>query len=475
LPFESAQFLSFVLCTLTAYWALSKYRTAQKWLLLAISLGFYSRYSWDFTGLLLASTSANWLISQRIIATTEKTQKRWLVSAVVLNLLFLCWFKYTGFFVDSFNDAFVALGFQAHLPVMRLLLPLGISFYTFQAIAYQVEIARGTGHPAKSLLDFMLFQVTFFQLVIGPILRGRDLLPQLEAPAPARITQLPRAISLILSGLFKRMVIASLLFSLGVSQILFAPDTYTASALWVGMIGYSIQIYCDFSGYTDLMRGIAMLFGFQIPDNFNRPYLAASVGDFWRRWHITFSNWLRDFIYFPLGGSRASRPRAYFNLFMTMFFCGIWHGASWGYIVWGTVHGLALVHYKYSLDRARDRGTYTKATPTGLRWLRGWLWTMGVVTFSRIPFVTADLGVALDYYRRMFTVGLEGAGFHPMLIVLIIVGFAMNFWGKEVRDWFVFKTDALPVPVAVVSWAILLFCILNIKPAGVLPNAYFNF
>jgi len=318
--------------------------------------------------------------------------------------------------------------------------------------------------------------MSFFpQLLIGPICRGRELLPQIEAPAPERIEKLPLAISLILSGLFKRMVVASLLFSFGVSEIFHVPENYTATALWMAMIGYTVQIYCDFSGYVDLMRGCALLFGIEIPDNFNNPYSSTSIGDFWRRWHMTFSSWLRDFIYFPLGGSHCPRRRAYLNLFATMFFCGLWHGASWGYMVWGTLHGFALVLYKYGLDERRARGEDVKRPLTPLEWLRGWLWTMGVVSFSRVFFVCSDLTVAWVFMSRMFTPGLEGEGFAFILLPVTLLGFSLHFVGDHVRDRFVRGSEAVPLWARWVFWLATFYLLLAVRPLGVLPNAYFRF
>ncbi len=475
MPFESAEFLLFLLMTLSVFWALRASRLAQKVFLIAVSVWFYGTYSWEFVGLLALSTVSNHLFATRIDRFAGFRRDRWLTAGVVSNLLLLGWFKYYGFFVETLNDAFVTMGFGAHLPILQVLLPVGISFYTFQAIAYLVEVHRESGPKAKSFVDFALFMTFFPQLLIGPICRGRELLPQIEAPAPDRIEKLPLAISLILSGLFKRMVLASLLFSFGVSEIFHVPENYSAAALWVAMIAYTIQIYCDFSGYVDLMRGCALLFGIELPDNFNNPYCAASVGDFWRRWHMTFSSWLRDFIYFPLGGSHCPRRRAYLNLFATMFFCGIWHGATWGYIIWGTVHGIALVLYKFGLDERRARGEDVKRPLTSFEWVRGWIWTMGVVCFSRVFFVCSDLSVTWVFFSRMFTPGLEGDGFEFLLLPVTLVGLSLHFVGDHVRDRFVRWSESVPLGARWLFWLAMFYLLMAVRPLGVLPNAYFRF
>ena len=402
-------------------------------------------------------------------------RSRWLAFGVAANLVALAWFKYSGFFAETLNDAFFALKLGANLPIPQVVLPIGISFYTFQTIAYLVEVHRGSGPKAKSLADFALFVAFFPQLLIGLICRGRDLLPQIEKPAPARIEKLPLAISLILSGLFKRMVLASLLFDLGVSDIFQVPENYTAAALWMAMFGYTVQIYCDFSGYVDLMRGCALLFGFEIPDNFNNPYSAASVGDYWRRWHMTFSRWLRDFIYYPLGGSRCRQGRALFNLFATMVFCGLWHGATWGYVVWGALHGAALVLHKFRLDVRRARGEDVKRRLTATEWLRGWSWTLLVASSSRVFFVCSDLAVARTFLVRMCTPGLRGTGFSLLLLPLTLAGVCLNFVGDAVRARFVRGSEALPLGLRWVFWLAMFFLLLAVRPLGVLPNTYFRF
>ena len=477
MSFESIEFAAFVLAVVTLYWALPSVvpaawsRVVQKLLLLGASVWFYALLSVPFAGLLLLSTGANYVIGKQVAL-----RRRWLHAGVLANLALLGFFKYYGFFRENLDAFAEVLGLSAHLPVLHVLLPVGISFYTFQAIAYLVDVARGTAAPARSLLDFAVFQTFFAQLLMGPICRARGLLRQIEAPALDGPLRIHDAGALILTGLFKRMILASMLSEHGVNDVFLAPDNATAATLWVCMVGYTIQIYCDFSGYVDIMRGVGLLLGFDLPDNFNRPYIAASVGDFWRRWHITFSNWLRDFIYFPLGGSRAGRVRTYFNLFMTMFVCGIWHGASWGFVLWGTIHGLALVHYKFGLDTKRARGIDPKKTPLSrVAFVRGWLWTMFVVCFSRIFFVAPDLDGALRYLERMFAFDAPGHGFSVWVLVATALGFAWNFWGHRVRDGLAGLAKGRPTAVQGVLWFATLWLLLLVRPGGQSANAYFGF
>ena len=476
MQFESIPFAAALLAVLTLYWAMARSRLAQKILLLTASMTLLWAFSWKFVGVLSGSIAVNYILGRCIVSTEGIHRKRILTMGVLGNLAYLGVFKYHRFFIDNVEAMVHFLGLDAHVPLIKLIFPLGISFYTFQAIAYLVDLARDKGHPAKNPLDFFLFQSFILQLLSGPICRSHQLLPQIEKAVSPRMTDISRAVSLILSGLFKRMVLASLLFTYGVSDTFYSPDDYSAWALWVAMFGYSIQIYADFSGYTDMMRGFGLLFGFRIPDNFNGPYVANSVGEFWRRWHMTFSHWLRDYIYFPLGGSHCPRYRTYFNLFMTMFACGIWHGPKWGYFLWGTMHGFALVHYKWSLDEARKRGRDPKKeTPPFHRWLMGWMWTFWFVSFSRIVFYSTDLDTAWIFISRMLKPGVAGDGFNLILFPIIVLGLAMNFWGRPVRETFVRVSDRLPYPARLVFWTGMFLLVAVLRPSGVAPNAYFGF
>ena len=476
MQFESLQFLTFLLAVLTVYWALARWRVAQKWLLLLVSIAFYATYSWKFVAVLAGSAVVNFYLGRYLSAAAKPRRKRLLAGAIVANVLYLGVFKYLRFFMESLEDLAFALGIEAHMPILKILLPIGVSFYTFQSLAYLIDVYRGTAKEAKNLLDFSLFLAFFPQLLIGPICRRDELIPQIEATAPPRLEEVSRALSLIASGLFKRMVLGSLLFTYGVSDAFFSPDNYSSVALWVTMFAYSVQIYCDFGGYTDLMRGIGMLFGFRLPDNFNGPYAANHIGEFWRRWHMTFSHWLREFIYFPLGGSKCSPLRSYFNLFVTMFVCGIWHGASWGFVIWGTLHGLALIQYKFTVDRRRARGIDTKSyTPPWYRWLVGWAWTFFFVSFVRIFFYSPDLTSAGVYIQRMVSVTVTGDGFNIILLPIIVIGLVMNFVGRPIRERCISVSDRLPLVGRLLFWVAIFMFVFILRPSGVLPNAYFRF
>ncbi len=473
MSFESPTFATFVLLVVTVFWMLTGRRVAQKAWLLVASVYFYGQFSWAFVAVLAISTGVNFSLSE-LIGKQHKASLTWLRVGLAFNILLLGVFKYYNFFRESLDDMLDWVGLTSHLPVLGMVLPIGISFYSFQAIAYLVELHQGGEHRAKNLLDFSLFMAYFLKLLSGPIIRAREFLPQLSEESPAQVPNVSTAAGLLLSGLFKRVILASMLSSYGVAEIMSTPDNYSASALWVAMVGYSVQLYCDFSGYTDLMRGISLLMGLKLPENFNHPYVATDVGDFWRRWHISFSNWLRDFIYFPLGGSRVIKLRTYFNLFMTMFVCGIWHGASWGFIVWGSVHGVALAAHKALLDVRRERGDDLSVVSPA-REMAGWIYTFGLVCFSRIFFVTPTLSVAGTYLRRMFDPGAAGDGFDTLLIPAIAAGMAIQFVGPACYRYFVAASDRFTPARRFVFWTACGLVLLLVRPGGVSPNAYFNF
>jgi D-alanyl-lipoteichoic acid acyltransferase DltB (MBOAT superfamily) len=475
MSFESASFAAFLIVVVTGFWALARWRSGQKLWLLGCSLFFYSQFSWNFVGWLALSTAVNFLLG-RLLGPGRPFSLVWLRVGLLFNLGLLGVFKYYDFFRESLDDVLGWVGMTSHLPVLAAVLPIGISFYSFQAVAYLVDVHRGRDEACRSPLDFALFMALFLKLLMGPIVRARELLPQLAAPAPAALTHATAATGLILSGVFKRMILANVLSSHGVAEVFAQPEPWSAATLWVVMVAYSVQLYCDFSGYTDLMRGSALWMGLRLPENFHHPYVATNVGDFWRRWHITFSNWLRDYIYFPLGGSHRSRLRTYLNLFLTFFVCGLWHGATWGFILWGSIHGVALALHKAVLDIQRDWGVAPdQVTPSALRELVGWLWTFGIICFSRIFFVSPTLSSAWVYLRRMFSPAWEGAGFDTALLVAIAVGMALQFAGPGLRRFFHGFSDGLPPALRWAFWVLCFLVLLLVRPGGVSPNAYMAF
>ncbi len=321
--------------------------------LLAISLFFYFKINGFYFLLLLFSCLLNYLFGRFI---GKYRQKKWLlVLSILLNLLFLGFYKYTIFVTETINQLFAtqykAINWLSYLQneftgkttdIYSILLPIGISFYTFQAISYLVDIYRKQIQPVRNFLDFSFYLSFFPQLVAGPIIRASYFIPQLYQKYKLSRQEFSHSLYLILKGLFKKMVIADFLAINFIDRIFDAPLSYSGMENLLALFSYSIQIYCDFSGYTDIAIGLALMLGFKIPVNFNAPYQATSLTDFWHRWHISLSTWLKDYLYIPLGGNRNGKLRMYLNLLITMILGGLWHGASLRFVIWGALHGLAL-------------------------------------------------------------------------------------------------------------------------------------
>ena len=335
--FPTFTFAVFFAVVLPLSWALRGRPVAWKSLILVASYVFYGYWDWRFLGLLAAMTLVNEVAAVGIHrAASPAARGRLTAAAVVFDLGVLAVFKYYGFFVSSLEDSF---GWEG--PVLDIVLPVGISFFTFQAISYVVDVKRGEATPAP-LLDFAVYLSFFPQLVAGPIVRATEFLPELRASRTPDRVELSRGVLLIGRGLFKKVVVADFLGRAIVSDAFGTPGEYGGLDVLMGIYGYAIQIYADFSGYTDMAIGLALLLGFRFPQNFDRPYAAVSVQDFWRRWHMTLSRWLRDYLYVPLGGNRAGRLATYRNLLITMGLGGLWHGAAWVFVVWGIYQGLGL-------------------------------------------------------------------------------------------------------------------------------------
>jgi alginate O-acetyltransferase complex protein AlgI len=475
MQFASLNFLAFFVIVLTFTWTFGRKRHIRNAILLLASYLFYAQISLQALSLLIVSSMCNYVFGNAIAAATMRVRRWCLFIGIGFNLGFLGLFKYLNFFRSSTEDIAYIFGIEAHLPLLEVILPIGISFYTFQALTYLIDIYKGHGVRAKGVLDFALYQAFFPQLLIGPICRSIDLLPQIHAEPPKKLSNTTEAGVLIISGLFKKIIIATMLFDHGVTDSFQEPENFSTIGLWGGMIGYSIQLYCDFSGYTDLARGFALLLGFRIPDNFNSPYTATNVGDFWKRWHITFSQWLRDYIYIPLGGSRKSSWRISLNLFITFLFCGFWHGASWGYVIWGGAHGIALAIHKRNRDRLRAKGINPEAYRGIFHFWVGWLYTFGFVALSRIIFVSPTLDSAFVYYTRLFNPSSIGLGAKITLVYAIVLGLIINFYGDNFFKTIVHSLEKKSPILQFVTITCLLVSLLLLRPGGVPPYLYFQF
>jgi alginate O-acetyltransferase complex protein AlgI len=393
--FDTPIFFVFLVAVVAAYWTLG--RKQQNYFLLLASYLFYGWWDWRFLFLMAGSTLVDFVIARRIGTSNDpKLRKSLLITSLLLNFGFLAYFKYLNFFLDSFSRL-VSLSGTHSLPltVIRVILPPAISFYTFQEIAYIVDVYKGKIAPADSLLDYALFISLFPHLIAGPIQRPSHLLPQVQKPRFFNSEKFFAGVMLIISGLFRKCVIAD-----NCAVIANAAFSGKMGGGWpvtlIGTWAFAFQIYGDFSGYSDIARGCAQLLGFHFMVNFKQPYLATSLQDFWRRWHISLSTWLRDYLYIPLGGNRKGERRTYCNLLATMLLGGLWHGANWTFVIWGGLHGGAL-----ALERVwGNRSTWRAKGSLGI-WFQRTL-VFQFVCFSWIFFRAESFSKAIEFIAGLW-------------------------------------------------------------------------
>jgi len=348
--FATKAFFVFLPTVLVLYHLLRR-RSHKYFVLLAASWLFYSWLSPQYLWVIIACTVIDYVAGLKIeSAATERGRKRWLVVSIAANLGLLFAFKYTAFAVDNAVSLARLFGAEIHDRTWEILLPIGISFHTFQGISYTVDVYRRQIRAVRSFLDYALFVSFFPQLAAGPIVRAVEFLPQMATPPSPGAKQIAEGLHFFLLGLFKKVFIADQLDLLFVSPVFADPGAFDPAARRMACLAWAAQIYCDFSGYSDMAIGIGKWFGFELPMNFNLPYLAVNIADFWRRWHLSLSTWLRDYLYFPLGGSKGSAARTYINLMIVFVMCGLWHGATWAWLAYGGVMGAAMC-----LHRAADR------------------------------------------------------------------------------------------------------------------------
>jgi alginate O-acetyltransferase complex protein AlgI len=347
--FNSITYLVFFMIVLAVYWSMPGHRMRLGWLLMMSCL-FYAVGSASYLILFLLMTAINWSAGIMVESKRQvkpKVARGFLIATLVLDLGNLAFFKYLDFLIQSLMGLGSFLSGRAlSAPLTGILLPLGISFYTFQLVAYVTDVYRGDCKAVRNLVEFALFNTFFPKLIAGPILRASQFIGQLDSKRSFNLSRFVHGLDLIAIGLFKKVIIADQI-GLFVDQVFAAPDGLGSGTLLLGVYGYAVQIYCDFSGYIDIGRGCAYCLGYELPVNFIFPYLSFNIIEFWRRWNITLSNWLRDYLYIPLGGNRRGPYRTYLNLFITMTLAGLWHGAGWCFVVWGMLHGTALAATRF--------------------------------------------------------------------------------------------------------------------------------
>ncbi|MGC0154213.1 MBOAT family O-acyltransferase [Chromobacterium vaccinii] len=449
------------------YWGCRRVPGLQNLLLLVASYLFYIKLDWRFAAILAAYTLIQHHLSRRMLASARPA--RWLRASLALAVGNLALFKYFDFFRESAQAGLHALGVTALLPALDILMPVGISFYTFQSVSYLVSVYRREIKPA-ALPQFALFLVFFPTLLAGPICRASGLLEQLRSPARRQVAQLDRALGLIVLALLKKLWLAGWLASAWVDPVFAAPDTFHTLEVWAAFYAYALQIYLDFSGYTDLVTALALLLGIQLPRNFDAPYMALNLRDFWRRWHISLSSWIRDYIYIPLGGNRNGFARAQINLLAAMLLSGLWHGASLKYLVWGAMHGLGVVALNVG-DRLWKRDAVSGASP----WLAR-LITFHYVCLAWVFFRAQSLDEAMDFLRAMFAPsGQELTLNAPGLLLLLALWLAALPTLSALPERCFARLAALPWWGKPLLLSGIALAVISLAPSGIPAFIYYQF
>ncbi|MFD1016100.1 MBOAT family O-acyltransferase [Winogradskyella rapida] len=436
--FNSIDFAIFLPIVFILYWFVFKSLKSQNVLLLIASYVFYAWWDWRFLGLIILSTCIDFCIGLAIEKASLKQHKKYLMLlSVLLNLGILGFFKYYNFFIENFNDAFMLFGKAIDLNYLYIILPIGISFYTFQTMSYSIDIYKEKIKPTKDIIAFASFICFFPQLVAGPIERASNFLPQIQKRRIFEYTKATDGLKQILWGLFKKMVIADNC-AFFVNAIFEDYSNYSGSTLFFGAFLFSIQIYCDFSGYSDIAIGVSRLFGFNLKKNFAYPYFARNIAEFWRRWHISLTTWFKDYFYIPIGGSRGSKWMQLRNTFAIFMVIGLWHGAHWKFVVYGLINALHFVPYII-------RGKNTKYTSVvaenrlfpNRKELFGMFHTFLFLIFARIFFRADSLTHAIGYLKHLFSQSLfQWPQFSSnkqalILFVLILFSFGVEWFGRD--------------------------------------------
>src|SRR3954462_10295378 len=462
--FPTVQFAIFYPLVLGLSWLLMPRPTFWKPFILVASYIFYAYANWKFCLLLGGVTLGNQAAAKLIGRTEQERRRKWIMGvAVGLDLAVLGVFKYYGFFVQDVGDALDAVHLGLPIPLLTIALPVGVSFFTFQAISYTVDVYRRLIPPA-STMDVAIYLSFFSDLVAGPIVRAREFLPQLASPRDRTRVAVGPGVLLIGVGLVRKVVLADFLARSIVDPVFAVPQQYGTPDVLLASYSYAAQIYCDFSGYTVIAIGLALLLGFVFPQNFDRPYRSLGFREFWRRWHITLSRFLRDFLYIPLGGNRGGRLKMYRNLMLTMVLGGLWHGAAWTFVLWGTFQGLGLCA-EHALG---SRWTRLPA------WLR-WFVTFHLIVFGWILFRAQGLGTVGDYLSSLFTWHAATLWTVPVVLaVLVVIG--TQLLPPRPLDALRVRIERFgPVPLGASLAVVIMIVAATVPSQGVPPFIYFRF
>ncbi|MEN8249411.1 MAG: MBOAT family O-acyltransferase [Bacteroidota bacterium] len=546
LLFTRLYFWGFFAIVLVVYSIVYRNKAVRNAYIFLISLFFYYKTSGFFVSILIVSTISDFFIGQRIYATQNNLGKKlWLVLSVFINLFILTYFKYAYFFTDAFNTL---LGtdytpvnhfaywtnsfFGTHFRFEKIILPVGVSFFTFQTISYSVDVFRGLVKPVRNILDFGFYVSFFPQLVAGPIVRAADFVPQLYKDYTLTKEQFGMALFMILNGLIKKLFLADYIAVNFIDRVFANPLSYTGFENLMALYGYSLQVYADFSGYTDIAIGLALLMGFRLPKNFNSPYKATSTGEFWKRWHISLSSWLKDYLYIPMGGNRSGSFFSYLsmfviaffitilaasiwvpvgivglmvavyllgriwpafrnwvstniNLMMTMLLGGLWHGASWNFVVWGGLNGVGIVIYKlWKKLKTRIRTKLGKPeTPEREKWygrMVGIFITFNFITFTRIWFRSSDFEIASQVLNQItqhlsFDVAWGVLAGYKWVFITMLIGYTIHWLPTPWKEGYKMTFVRLPYVIQVVVAFAISFFLYQVLSSDMQPFIYFAF
>ncbi|MDQ2656562.1 MAG: MBOAT family protein [Bacteroidota bacterium] len=472
LIFNSGLFLFLFTGFLWIYTSLNHTHKAKLIFVTIFSLYFYYKSSGAYFILLILATVVDFNLAKLIHSSVDPWRRKvYIILTLVVNLGMLGYFKYTNFILDSF---FSIAG--ADFQPLDIFLPVGVSFFTFQSLSYTLDVYRGNLKPVDSILDYAFFVSFFPQLVAGPIVRAADFLPQIHKPTLVTSEMFGRGVFLIGCGLFKKAVISDYISINFVDRVFDAPTLYSGIENLFAVYGYALQIYCDFSGYSDMAIGLALLLGFRFPLNFDSPYQSRSITEFWRRWHISLSTWLRDYLYISLGGNRKGETRTYINQMITMLLGGLWHGASWRFIIWGGLHGTALIAHKFY--RAHFKRADKLDSPK--RSIISILLTFHFVCFCWIFFRAADMATVGEMLGQIFyhlNLGLlpEFVSGYSLVLMLMAVGYLLHFIPREAELAAQETVIHMPLAGKAAFMISVIILVIQTKSSGIQPFIYFQF
>ena len=478
LVFSTSLFLFLFLFFLLIYNFIGKNKSLRLSFLILFSLYFYYKSTGYYAGIIIISAVVNFLFAKGIAATDRMLFKRiYLLFAVIINIVILGYFKYTNFILQIFSEIN-----KTNFEPLSIFLPIGISFYTFKSLSYVFDVYLETLEPTKSFRDFCVYVFFFPNILMGPIDRASKFLPQIDNEPFLSKEDLGRASLLLMVGLFKKVVIADYISLNFVDRIFDFPLRYTGVENLLAIYGYTLQVYCDFSGYTDMAIGVALFFGFKLMDNFNSPFKATSIADFWRRWHISLSTWLLDYIFKPLQFSMRSL-KIWANIiaiFITFVICGVWHGAGWNFIIWGAMHGFMMSFALITQKPKQKLYTLLKINNTKFLKFFQTLITFHLIAFSFLIFRTSDFQIIKDMFSQIFDffhaeVFIQFAEKLPVILGLIILGYILHFMPTKIENVFKKLVIALPWYFQAVLMVIVIWIVAQFKSADIAPFIYFQF